>query len=245
MQKSAIMQNFRTTFKIPPSEKKISIYQNTFLMGSCFAENMHQKFEYVGFNVLSNPFGIIYNPLSVAECLVRVLNQIREKTEKLHKFNGVWHSWHFHSRYSGTDMQKTLDKMHDSVAIANQQLCRADWVFLTFGSAYAYFLKSNNQLVNNCHKYPAENFERRLLQPEEMAESVQKSLELLFEKNPKVKIVLTISPVRYLRDGVVENQSSKARLIYLKDLLMQTFPNRIQYFPAYELMMDDLRDYRL
>lgn len=232
---------FRTTFEIPQSEKKISLNDKIISIGSCFAENISKKLEYFGYNVINNPFGIIYNPLSVCNSLNHLVNNKSFTEKDLHKHNEIWHSWDHHSRFSSKDIDSALENMNEASKKASTQLKNADWLIITLGSSFTFYLKNENKIVNNCHKHPADKFTREMSTPEKMLKAFESVLPKL---SSETKIILTISPVRYIRDGFPENQSSKARLFYLKDLLKEKYKEHLFYFPSYELMMDDLRDYR-
>ncbi|HXB29744.1 MAG TPA: GSCFA domain-containing protein, partial [Puia sp.] len=157
--------------------------------------------------------------------------------------NELWQSWKHHGQFSDTDQQIVLNKINDSQRAAYSFLKQADWLIITLGSAFAYFLKEQKKAVANCHRAPAGWFTKKLLPVEEMLAVLDEAIHRLFDVNPRLQIVFTISPVRHIRDGVIENNRSKARLIEVAHQLVSKF-NRIYYFPAYELVIDVLRDYR-
>jgi hypothetical protein len=158
-------------------------------------------------------------------------------------YNELWQSWKHHGIFSDSKQSGTLNRINSSQQAAHAFLKRADWLIVTLGSAFVYLLKENNKPVANCHRAPGDWFTKKLLPVEEMLASLDEAMHRLFEINPNLQIVYTISPVRHVRDGVIENNRSKARLIEVAHQLVSKF-NRTYYFPAYELVIDVLRDYR-
>ncbi len=213
------------------------------LVGSCFAENIGNLLHHYRFNVLQNPNGILYNPVSLAQTLHRALEGKPYQAEELFYHNDLWASWNHHGRFSHPDKNACITEINEQQQTARQFLQKGHWLIVTFGSAHAYHLKSNGQLVANCHKYPNKEFDKELLSSAEIITEWDKLIELLQATNPQLNILLTVSPVRYIRDGLVENNRSKARLIEAVHNLFESYGN-VHYFPAYELVMDDLRDYR-
>lgn len=234
---------FRTEIQIPPSEHQITHQTKCLFVGSCFAENMSGELEKRKFKVETNPFGILYNPLSVKEGLEILINKRVFTSSDLIKREGLWHSFMHHSRFSGTNKNEVVSKINERISNASEFLRQADYLFITFGTAWVYFLKANKQLVANCHKFPAKVFNRKLLSVETVVEEYIKLFEKLFSFNDKLKIVFTVSPVRHWKDGANGNQISKATLLLGMDKLVNEFPST-SYFPSYELVLDDLRDYR-
>lgn len=231
--------NFHLDFSIPPFHQKINYSHSSFFIGSCFAENMSDLMCKYKFKTHLNPHGILYNPLSIAVALRRYLKIDFVTEGELFFANDCWNSWEHHSRFSNPDKQKCLLEINKNISEAHVSLKNAEWLFITFGSAFVY--KKNNKLVGNCHKQPQKEFSKQLLISSEIIEEYKFLMAELKKFNPKLKIVFTISPVRYVRDGVVENSVSKARLI---DSVHQLISENVFYFPAYELVIDDLRDYR-
>lgn len=212
-------------------------------MGSCFAEEIGEKLQEHRFNTVVNPHGILYNPLSITKALTSYLDGKVYTAGDLFQHNDLWNSWDHHSRFSGLTAEATLENIHRTQAAATHAIDNADWLIITLGSAHAYILKENNRLVGNCHKVPAGNFYKRLLTVDEIVTALDNVMHRLFFRNKKINILFTVSPVRYIRDGVVENNLSKAILLQAVHHLVNKF-NRLFYFPAYELVIDDLRDYR-
>jgi hypothetical protein len=214
------------------------------LLGSCFAENMGERLSENKFKADVNPFGILYNPASIASAVRALIRPERYTEDGLFEKDGVYHSFDHHSRFSSLSKEEALEninlRLHDSA----NGLTQATRMVVTFGSAYMYVLKSDGRIVANCHKLPDGLFERRMLSVEEIAEEWTALLYSLWEHNPKIRILLTVSPVRHWKDGAHGNQLSKAVLLLAADRLCRLFPEQISYFPAYEIMMDELRDYR-
>ncbi|HEY0066090.1 MAG TPA: GSCFA domain-containing protein [Flavisolibacter sp.] len=240
---------FHFDFDIKKLPEPIHHRHRLLLAGSCFTENMGEKLRNYKFTVLENPNGILFNPVSVAEAITSCIENRRYTESDLFYFNEGWHSWQHHSRFSGLTADEALEKINASTAQAHAYLKEADYLMLTLGSAWIYTLteKAANAkkgaVAANNHKAPADWFHRRLMIPEDVLHVLDNMLHRLFLFNPKLKIIFTISPVRHLREGVVENNRSKAVLIQCVHHLVDKF-NKLYYFPAYELVIDDLRDYR-
>ncbi|MVT08252.1 GSCFA domain-containing protein [Chitinophaga tropicalis] len=237
------MTNFRLTFPVSPLPVPVQYTDRLLLMGSCFAEEIGTKLEQHSFDTLINPHGILYNPLSITHSLNSYLDGKQYTEEDLFLHGELWHSWDHHSRFSATDKQAVLAGINTAQQAAAQRLEEADWLIITLGSAHAYTLQEGSRLVGNCHKVPSSAFTKRLLTVQEIISALDNTMHRLFFRNRKVKILFTISPVRYARDGVIENNLSKAILLQAVHHMVNKF-DRLYYFPAYELVIDDLRDYR-
>lgn len=232
--------SFRT--QLPPLPNAVSIHHNTrlILIGSCFTEHIGQKLDAYKFKTLHNPFGIVYNPVSMAGSLERIaLGNSLFSPEDLFENNGLWHSWEHHGRFSKPDQLETLEGINAAYQTAVQKFPQTDCLLLTFGTADVFTLRETGKVVANNHKMPASLFETRRLSVSEISEAGLR----IFEKMPHTKIVLTVSPVRHLRSGLIDNQRSKATLILACEEICKHL-DRAFYFPAYELLQDDLRDYR-
>jgi len=212
------------------------------LMGSCFSEHIGRRLERALVNMDLNPFGVLYSPVVIAEDLQRLIkNELITEGELILNGN-LYHSWFHHGRFSGRNKAEVLGAMNDRIEKANTLLAEEDvTVLITFGSAHAF--RRGDQLVANCHKYPASEFEQVLLPLEEMVEQWKETLDQLFSFNGNLKVVFTVSPVRYLKDGIIANNRSKSRLIELCHILSE-YSESAQYFPAFEIVNDELRDYR-
>lgn len=214
-------------------------------IGSCFSDNIGQKLAGLKFKVDVNPFGVLYNPVSIANSLEHLLSKRIFAGPDLFQDHGLWNSFNHHSSFSDVDQESALIKMNGRIETSSQFLKDADFLMITFGTAWVYKLKSTGQVVSNCHKVPASHFKRVRLETDEIVEVYKILLEELWSTNPNLKIIFTVSPIRHWKDGAVENQVSKATLILAVNKLLNIFANRAcSYFPAYELVMDELRDYR-
>ena len=213
------------------------------LVGSCFTEHIGNYLKEVKFRILQNPHGILFDPISVCGSLTSYIKNRQYTADDLFYYNEAWHSWQHHSRFSGVDKKLVLETINQSQQTAHTFLQQADWLMITLGSSFVYRLAENQQPVANCHKLPAQTFVKHLSTIEETIIAFDTVLHSLFQFNPDIKVMFTISPVRHLRDGVVDNNRSKARLIEAVHHLVNKF-DRVHYFPAYEIVIDVLRDYR-
>lgn len=241
--------NFHLEFVPKNLQAAISHQHQLMLMGSCFTENIGDKLLAHKFPVLQNPNGILFNPVSVKEALENYITNKQITSDDLFYLNEGYHSWQHHSRYSAVTKEDAVQKINSATAAAHHYLKTANWLILTFGSAWVYELtgKASNAKVGNVaannHKAPADWFNRRLLKNDELYTVIEQTIQPLQQFNPDLKIIFTISPVRHLREGFVENNRSKAALIHAVHTAVENF-NNCFYFPAYELVIDDLRDYR-
>jgi GSCFA family len=234
--------NFHLEFSPKPFDTKIVHQDKLFLIGSCFTENIGSKLKQHKFSVLENPNGILFNPVSIAKSITSYIENKQYTQADLFFQNEIWNSWEHHTRFSDVDVNVCLDRINESQHQAHQFLKTADWIFITLGSAFVYELESK-QVVANCHKVPTDKFNKKLLAVEDVLSVLDNVMHRIFMFNANAKIIFTISPVRHLRDGFVENNRSKAVLIQAVHHLVNKF-NKLFYFPAYELVIDDLRDYR-
>jgi len=232
---------YRTEINLKPSDLRINHSQNLCLMGSCFTDNIGGMLKTHRFNSSVNPFGVLYNPASIEKQLLAILEQKPPIETELFQHQGVYSHFDFHSKFSHPDKEKALNSMYN--AFSSVKIETLDLLFITWGTSRIYRLKSDDSIVANCHKLPANHFVRSQLATNEIVKSYNKLFEKLLATNPKLKIVLTVSPVRHLKDGFIENQRSKARLILAAEALEQSH-SAVHYFPAYEIITDDLRDYR-
>ncbi len=236
---------FQTEVAIPKYKWKMSYLKPSLFFGSCFTENIGGKMEALKYPVDINPFGILYNPVSVAHGL-RILLQKRNFSEsELIQNDGLWHSFYHHSRFSAPEADKVLEAINDRVGSSSHFLKNAGFLFLTFGTAWVYEYKATGQTVSNCHKIPEKSFRRFRLTPGEIVEDYRQLLTEIWKINDELKVIFTVSPIRHWKDGAIENQRSKATLILAIDQIISGFgEERCNYFPSYEIMMDELRDYR-
>ncbi|WP_321370383.1 GSCFA domain-containing protein [uncultured Draconibacterium sp.] len=236
---------FQTIVELPQFAWQTGYKSKNLFMGSCFTENVGGVMEAQKYPVDINPFGILYNPLSVANGLQILLEEKRFLADDLVEHNGLWHSFSHHGRFSNVDKEQVLDDINSRIKSSSAFIKQADFLFLTFGTAWIYRYKKNGKLVSNCHKIPAREFVRERLSVRQILDVYSQLLPKLWEKNPTLKVVFTVSPIRHWKDGAVENQRSKATLILAVDELIQQFgAAKCGYFPSYEIVMDELRDYR-
>jgi hypothetical protein len=239
------MITFRTEVGLPKVARQLSYRRNAMMIGSCFTENIGNFLQKNCFPISTNPCGILYNPASMAECTDFLVKEKQFTEDDLFYANGLWNNFHFHSRFSHPDKESALAAMNDSVSAAASQLRSASHLFLTFGTSWVYRDKENEAIVGNCHKLPANRFIRERLSVERMSALWTELLKRLFILNPELCVVFTVSPIRHLKDGSYENQVSKSALFLLVDQLLSHFNyGKVSYFPSYELVMDELRDYR-
>ena len=239
------LMDFRTKTDITPLKPCLRHSDKLLVMGSCFAEHIGARLERMKFYAMTNPYGVLYNPLSIAEGLTRLMERRLFTEEELHEFpDGGWNTWMHHSRYSNPDKHAALTAINNSMELAACQLAEANILILTLGTAWVYRLTETNEVVGNCHKVPERQFIRQRLQVQEIIDALTKVLGRLSEINPKLRVLFTVSPVRHLKDGLHGNQLSKATLQLAVDELCHARPEQCHYFPAYEIVMDELRDYR-
>lgn len=237
------MDPFLLPITISSPEKRIHYPERILLTGSCFTEHIGNELGLMKFNTLTNPNGILFDPLSVARSLTGYLEAKTYVESDLFYGNELWQSWDHHGRYSDISPEQTLANLNSAHRWAREFLAEADWVIITLGSAYTYFLKEGNRPVANCHRAPQAGFDKRLLPVETILAAFDETLHRLRGARPNLQVIFTVSPVRHIRDGVIENNRSKARLLESVHALADKFAS-VYYFPAYELVIDVLRDYR-
>ena len=234
---------FRTKHPTQPGKFKITHQENIFLMGSCFAQNIGNRMQGNKFHAHSNPFGIIFNPMSIVELFDFALKGSEFPKDTYVENESIWFNYKVHSEYSGLDKGVLENKVNRKLETVCQQLKRADLFIFTLGTAWVYELKHNGMLVANCHRVPQSRFNKRLLSMEEVVHGFEQLLQMLKKNRPNLKCVLTVSPVRHIKDTIPLNMVSKSVLRLACHQLQETHPE-VDYFPAYELLIDDLRDYR-
>ena len=234
---------FFLPFNIKDYPFKISYQDKILFIGSCFSEEIGNKLKELKLNVVQNPNGILYDPLSISDALFSYIEKKPFDEENLFQLNGLWHSWKHHSVFSGADKKDVLKKINASQSGTHAFLKEANFLIITLGTAFYYQLKDDNKNVANCHKAPPTFFEKRLMPADAIISEMLSVLTALEVFNPNLKIIFTVSPVKHVRDGVVENNRSKARLIDAVHSIAEQ-KEAIFYFPSYELITDVLRDYR-
>jgi hypothetical protein len=234
---------FFLPFKIQPYPFTISYRDKILFIGSCFSEEIGNKMDELKFDILQNPNGILYDPVSIANALFSYIKNKPVEENDLFFLNGLWHSWKHHSTFSGVNKKDVLKKINVSQSGAHVFLKEAKFLIITPGTAFAYRLRENGQYVANCHKASSHFFEKKLLPTEQIISFFTEVQNALKKFNPGLKIIFTVSPVKHVKDGVVENNRSKARLIESVHTVAEQNEN-VFYFPSYELVTDVLRDYR-
>lgn len=235
--------NFTTKIPIAKSNSPIDYSSQIVAMGSCFAENMGEKFNFYKFQNSTNPFGIIFNPVSIEKILERAIHLNYFIEADLFFHNELWHCYEVHSDLSQPNKEEMLSNLNRLLTEMNSKLAAATHLFITYGTSWVYQLKSNGVVVANCHKVAQDQFEKVILSVTEIENAIQNSIDLIQKINPKCQLVFTVSPVRHIKDGFVENQRSKANLISALHSSISQQPTS-SYFPSYEIVMDELRDYR-
>ena len=236
--------NFTTKIPITQNANPIDYNSKIVSFGSCFAENMGDKLLYYKFQTQVNPFGIIFNPFSIEKLIERVVLQRYFTKDDIFFFNERWHCYEVHSELSDADSEVFLSKLNQILLDTQKQLQQATHIIITYGTSWVYRHIETNAIVANCHKVPQKQFSKELLSIDSIQKSIQNTVSLIATLNPKCNFIFTVSPVRHLKDGFVENQVSKAHLIAAIYATTNTKQQTLNYFPSYEIMMDELRDYR-
>ncbi|SEP22513.1 GSCFA family protein [Flavobacterium sp. CF108] len=238
---------FRTQIPISKSNNPIDYNSKILSVGSCFAENMAEKFDYFKFQNETNPFGIIFNPVSIEKLFSRVCKEELFTEKDVFFHNERWHSFEVHSDLSNADRQELLETLNKAVTETNKKIKEATHIIITFGTSWIYRNLENNEITANCHKVPQKQFSKELLSIEVIQKSIQNTIGLIQALNPNINFIFTISPVRHIKDGFVENQLSKSHLFTALHQVLKIHNSQFiihNYFPSYEIMMDELRDYR-
>ncbi|MCF6223662.1 MAG: GSCFA domain-containing protein [Flavobacteriaceae bacterium] len=233
---------FRTELKIPQGINSIDYDSKTVLFGSCFTENIRKHFNYYKFQTNINSHGILFNPKSIEYAIHDCVSNREYNQHDLGYFDKLWLSFNHHSKFSSIYLAKILEMINKNITQTHESLINASHIVITLGTSWVYRYKKTENLVANCHKVPQKEFHRELLQIDQIKESLDQIIALIGKINTKANIIFTVSPVRHVKDGFVENTLSKA---YLQAAIHQVIDNKNTfYFPAFEIMMDDLRDYR-
>lgn len=235
--------NFRTSIQLNKEHNQIDYNSKLLLIGSCFSENIYKKLNYYKFNSFSNPFGILFNPIAIENLITKGINKVEFNDNDVFELNERWHCFESHSDLSAPLKNELLKNLNNAVKITHNQIKNATHLIITLGTSRVYRHIENDQIVGNCHKIPQKKFLQELLSVEEIIASLDKIIELIKAENQSINIIFTVSPVRHLKDGFTENMQSKAHLISAIQQIIDRRKN-LFYFPSYEIMMDDLRDYR-
>ncbi|WP_242927054.1 GSCFA domain-containing protein [Pontibacter vulgaris] len=234
---------FRTEVNVSPASLALGLQSNVLTFGSCFAEVIGNKLLQNKARALVNPFGTLFNPISVCKLLQAAAGQPYNFEEHLVQHNGIWYVYDLHSSLSSPDKEELTELIRQRLQQTEQQLQQASLLIITLGTAVSYKLIKTGAIVANCHKLPASNFNRELLSITEISTAFESLLAVLNQVNPNLKVLLTVSPVRHIKETIEINSVSKSILRVACHQLKQTH-DHVLYFPAYEIMMDDLRDYR-
>ena len=223
------------------SDNLINYASNILLIGSCFVENIGNKLEYFKFQNLLNPFGILFHPKAIEILIAGAIEKKKYSEKDIFFYNEQWHSFDAHSKLSNPSKEILLLELNSQLGLTNQKIQKASHVIITLGTAWVYRFVESQNIVANCHKVPQKQFSKELLSVEEIVQSFENMVRLIKKVNPDVAIIFTVSPVRHLKDGFIENTQSKSHLI---TAIHSILTDNIHYFPSYEIMMDELRDYR-
>lgn len=234
---------FRTTIDIKPYSFRLDYQSNILTLGSCFSENMGLKMKNVFFKTEINPFGVLYNPISILNSIQLLLQNKKFTASDIFEYKSLWHSFAHSSSFSDVSSELCLSKMNKRISFASEFIKSTDVLLITFGTAWVFTDKESGRVVSNCHKLPAAKFNRRRLTVDEITEAYSDLLTKLKALYPNLNVVFSVSPIRHWKDGAHENTISKSTLLLAVDALQNQFGN-VHYFPAYELLMDELRDYR-
>ncbi len=234
---------FTTEIAIAKSEHQLGVSDKLLLVGSCFAQEMGQWFLQRRFDVHLNPNGILFHPMVIARCLNRAMHRRDYEVSEWISHNGLFHSFDHHGCWSSPSGSYLRETVNEQVERTADSLAMASSLVITWGSAWGYKWSLNGQWVANCHKIPQSNFTKELITADEIVDEYQSLFNELWTINPSLRIIISVSPVRYWRDGAHGNQMSKAHLLLAASQLAETNA-QVHYFPAYEIMMDELRDYR-
>ena len=236
--------NFSTKIPISKFNSPIDYSSKIVSLGSCFAVNISEKLDFFKFQNSCNPFGILFHPLAIEKIISKAINLELFNQEDIFFHNERWHCFDVHSDLSNANKEEFLQSLNQLVKVTNKQITEASHIIITYGTAWIYRNKQSEKVVANCHKVPQNQFDKEILSVATIEKSIQNTIDLIEKVNPSCAIIFTVSPVRHIKDGFVENQRSKANLI---SALHSTFDIRHstkRYFPSYEIMMDELRDYR-
>lgn len=234
---------FRTLVKIDKAKFELSPRKPIVMMGSCFTDNIGAKFRNAMWNVEANPCGVQYNPASIAQLVARVLSGKDIEISELVEKDGLWQSWLFDSHFSSPLADDALECINSAMRKTRDQILASQCFIITLGTAWIYRIADDNRIVSNCHKFPASMFERSRLSVDEIVDMMNEMIRQVREVNPKIRFVFTVSPIRHFKDGAHQNTVSKSTLLLAVEKLCN-MAEGVEYFPAYEIMMDELRDYR-
>ena len=234
--------NFRTNIKPKPEQNQLDYTSNLLLIGSCFTQNIGDKLSYYKFENTVNPFGILFQPKAIEKLIVSSLTDEVYTEKDLFFHNERWHCFDVHSDLSNAKKEVVLTTLNKATKQLKKELQTTSHIVITLGTAWVYRNIESTNLVANCHKVSQKQFKKEILSVTTITTSLSKIINVIKAINPSAKVIFTLSPVRHLKDGFIENQQSKSHLLSAIHQIIEE--NKISYFPAYEIMMDDLRDYR-
>ena len=238
------MIKLSTSVERPSHCPSIGYQHRLMLLGSCFTTNIGAKLAAAKFCCDINPYGVLYNPLSISAALREMAAGKVYTVDDLYAYQDLWHSPMHHGDFSASTPQEALARINGRLKRAGEEMDKVDFLLLTWGTAWVYKEKDTGRVVGNCHKLPEQCFRRCRLSVDEIATDQVSLFSGLMARNERLKVVLTVSPIRHVRDGLHDNQLSKATLLLAAEQVAEAFPGRVFYFPAYELVLDELRDYR-
>ena len=237
---------FRTQIPILPNQNTIDYNSKILSLGSCFAENIGAKFEYYKFQNTTNPFGIIFNPVSLEKLIRRIVEKQYFTGEDIFFHNDLWHCYEVHSELSNPDKELFLKELNHIISSTHSKIEKLTHCIITLGTSWVYRNNESGEIVANCHKVPQKQFTKELLSVATIEKSIANIISLVHHINKKIHFIFTVSPVRHIKDGFVENNISKAHLITAIHSTLNTEHSKQNsaYFPSYEILLDELRDYR-
>ncbi|MDR2123131.1 MAG: GSCFA domain-containing protein [Flavobacteriaceae bacterium] len=235
---------FRTELTYDPQTVTLDYSSRIFTIGSCFATEISEKLSGYKFSVMHNPFGVLFHPPAIENALMRIYSREEYQASEIYKYEELYLSWDHHSSFNDISVEKLVSRINKNIQTANKFLQEADMIIITLGTAFVYKLRQYDLMVANCHKVPNSQFSKILLEDHQIKTSLKNIVEMLTNIGKKgMKILFTLSPVRHIKDGIIENNRSKSRLLNAVHSVVESYAN-CEYFPSYEFMMDDLRDYR-
>jgi len=234
---------FQTKIEIPPTPLSITYTDAVMTLGSCFAENIGRKMEEICFDTEVNPFGVLYNPVSIINSIELLLDNKQFTPDDIFESRSLWHSFSHSSLFSAVSVEGCLDKINSRMTLASNFIRKANVLLITFGTAWIFEERKSGRVVSNCHKLPAAEFVRRRLSVEEIVTNYSHLVDTLSVKLPNLQLIFSVSPIRHWKDGAHENNLSKSTLLLAINELQKRF-DQVHYFPAYEIQLDELRDYR-
>ena len=237
--------NLQTKINLEKQSKSLIDYNsNIFLLGSCFSENIGNTLNYFKFQNIQNPFGILFHPKAIEHVIENAVNQKQYSEENVFFNNEQWHCFDAHSKISSASKQDLINELNSKLKLTSEAIQNSTHIIITLGTAWVYCDIKTNNSVANCHKVPQKQFSKELLSVKDIATSLKKIVDLIRSVNSKIHLIFTVSPVRHLKDGFIQNTQSKAHLITAIHKLINPMGFGAFYFPSYEIMMDELRDYR-